>query len=49
MCADGVEFVLCMFMILYRKPTLCVDGSECDLHVSYMSEWVECVLTVSRM
>lgn len=26
-CADGVESVLCMFMILYRKFTLCVDGS----------------------
>lgn len=34
MCADGVEFVLCMFMILYRKPRLCVDGSECELCLS---------------
>lgn len=41
------EFVLCMFMILYRKPTLCVDGSEYELCVSTCPKWVECVLVVS--
>lgn len=32
--ADGVECVLCVIIILFRKPMLYVDGSEHELCVS---------------
>lgn len=39
-CADGVESVLCRYMTLFRKSTLCVDGSVSCVRLQLGVGWV---------